>query len=250
MLFANNYNKYDIDYIREKYNVQTFDAFKIFFKKNFKTKLIFNSSKAEKMFINFVNFDTKFFYEKYENKIHQTLFNFFIYGKKFYFNSCHELYYDHPDKNKTHIKDCKCKIKVKNIHYLKIKTFLDLMNNKINTHLVPSGIPDMKKTIKIKNNSENKKIVSCFNELKEIGENLGIVNDANYIIDSVIETDTNFNTHNSKNNSKNNNLHYDKDSDSDSNNNNSDNNKFSSIKSSDVSFYEKSKNKQKIIQTK
>jgi hypothetical protein len=177
MLFTNNYNKYDINYIKKNYNLNSFEEFKLYFKKNFKKKLIFNSNKAERMFINFVNFDMEYFNNKYNDKVHQILLNFFIYGKKFYFSSCHEFNYNNSDIDKLHLKECNCKIKVKSINNLKITLFLDLINNKINTN----------KIIKIKNNSENKIMISCFNELKEIGKNLGISNDANYIIDSVME---------------------------------------------------------------
>lgn len=178
MLFSNNYNKYDLNYIKIIYNLESFMLFRIFFKKNFKKKLIFNSHKSEKMFIDFVNYNTEYFNEKYGDKIHQTLFNFFIYGKKFYFNLCDEL--NHNDDNKNHCKNCKCTVKVKNINNLSITVFLDIISGKINTSK-PT------KTIKIKNNSINKDIISCFNNIKNIGQGLGIENDVNYILDSCTE---------------------------------------------------------------
>jgi hypothetical protein len=51
--FCNNYNKYDIEYINLKFNISSYNEFKLLFKKKHKIKLIFNSSKSESLFINF-----------------------------------------------------------------------------------------------------------------------------------------------------------------------------------------------------
>ena len=178
MLFTNNYNKYDMNYIKKTYKLNTFESFRMFFKTNFKKKLIFNSEKSERMFINFVNFDMNYFNQEYGDKIHQTLFNFFIYGKKFYFNLCDQNFKNNSSKH--HLKDCKCKVVVKSISNLKINMFLDILNGKVN-------ISKPTKTIKIKNNNINKDILSCFNNIKNIEKTMGLQNDINYILESCTE---------------------------------------------------------------
>ena len=46
IIFVNNYCKYEQIYIQEKYNLKSYRSYRIFFKKNYKKILLFNSSKA------------------------------------------------------------------------------------------------------------------------------------------------------------------------------------------------------------
>ena len=127
LVFTNNYYKYNSVYIKEKYNINDYDNFRNYFKKNYKNKLIFNCEKSEKLFINFINLDYNYFNLKYSNTQTETIMNFFISGQLFYFNKCNENYSNTKDKN--HILNCNCKIKVKSVANLSIKTLIK--NNKI-----------------------------------------------------------------------------------------------------------------------
>ena len=68
LIFCNNYFVYDIDYIIKNYKINSYSEFRKFFKNNYKIKLIFNSSKSEKLFINFMNIDYNYIYDTYKFK--------------------------------------------------------------------------------------------------------------------------------------------------------------------------------------
>jgi len=120
LLFVNNHSKYDLKYIKDKYNLDSHSDFIKYFKKNYKDKLLFSSYKSEQLFINFVNIDLNFLLDKYGETYPIKLINFFIGRKKFYFNYCNYL--------NNHDKDlCFCKIKVKSIVNLPIKTLIFIL---------------------------------------------------------------------------------------------------------------------------
>jgi hypothetical protein len=132
-LFTNNYFKYNDEYIKEKYDIDSYEEFRTYFKKNYKSKLIFNCAKSEKLFINFINLDYNYFDSKYFDKQTQTIMDFFITGKLFYFNKCNEVNIRNNQKN--HIQECNCKIKVKTIANIPI----DAVSY---THLtLPTNVP-------------------------------------------------------------------------------------------------------------
>ena len=120
-IFCNNFYTYDLDYIKSKFNITSYNEFRSLFKKKYKLKLLFNSIKSENLFINFINFDNEYFISKYKDDEITTLFNFFICSKNLFFNKCNELSYT---SNKNHLIRCNCKIKVKSIVNLDIKTLL------------------------------------------------------------------------------------------------------------------------------
>ena len=120
MIFVNNHSKYNIEYIKDKYNLDSHQDFIKYFKKNYKTKLLFSSYNSELLFINFINIDFKFLFEKYGQSYPNKLINFFIAKKKFYFNNCNYL-------NKHVKENCSCKIKVKSIVNLSIESFIFIL---------------------------------------------------------------------------------------------------------------------------
>ncbi len=67
IIFVNNFCKYELDYIKEKYNIDSHENFLKYFKKNYKKKILFGSPNAEKLFINFINIDMDFIKERLLN---------------------------------------------------------------------------------------------------------------------------------------------------------------------------------------
>jgi hypothetical protein len=67
LIFINNYYKYDQIYIKDKYNINDYQEFRNFFKKNYKSRLIFNCAKSEKLFNNFINLYYSYFNTVYSN---------------------------------------------------------------------------------------------------------------------------------------------------------------------------------------
>ncbi len=215
MIFTNNYFKYNKEYILDKYNIEDYDEFRTYFKKNYKSKLIFNCSKSEKLFINFINLDYNYFCNKYSGKETQTIMNFFITGKLFYFNKCNEVNSFIKDKN--HIPKCNCKIKVKTIANLTINTLIfilkefassynenlntnDYLTNNTNTTNNTNNSKNFtnKNVVKIPKNEINKELVSCLSKLENLENKLGIDCDINkhYVINSLTENDIKPNTTN------------------------------------------------------
>ncbi len=207
MIFTNNYFKYDKEYILEKYNIDTYDEFRTYFKKNYKTKLLFNCAKSEKLFINFINLDYVYFSRKYKGDETQTIMNFFITGKLFFFNECNEI--SSIIKGKNHIPNCNCKIKVKSVANITINTLIYILkefasNYNDNISKIVSkkdydinNLENMtnvaKNIVKIPKNEINKELVSCLSKLESVENKLKINCDIDkhYIIDSLTDKNTN-----------------------------------------------------------
>ena len=208
LLFTNNYFKYNDEYIKEKYNIDTYEDFRNYFKKNYKQKLIFNCLKSEKLFINFINLDYNYFDYKYSGVQTQTIMDFFITGKLFYFNKCNEKNIKYKDKN--HLQECNCKIKVKTISNLSIETLIFILkefasnfnknykdntsknsNNTFQTLKSNNSINSNKSLIKIPKNDISKQLVNCIDKLEKAESNLGIncQIDKQYILNSVSDNE-------------------------------------------------------------
>lgn len=196
-LFTNKYFKYDIKYIKDKYNIDSYSEYKKYFKKKYKNKLIFNSYSSEKLFINFFNIDYDFLKLKYKENQYDMFINFFIAGKIFFFNKCDEQRHINSNTDKLHLNNCNCKIKVKTIVNINIKAFLFILNQ-YNIDNQPKNI------IKISKNENNKELVNCINKLEKINLNLGINNINNeYILESDLSNNYTNNIIVSENNNNN-----------------------------------------------
>ncbi len=212
-LFTNNYFKYNDEYIKEKYDIDSYDDFRNYFKKNYKSKLIFNCAKSEKLFINFINLDYNYFDSKYSGVQTKTIMDFFITGKLFYFNKCNENNIKTTDK--SHIPNCNCKIKVKSIANIAIDALIFILkeftsnynkqnlnsksstqiksqtltnpyllndnqtNDTINTNVTnltntTNTTNTNKNTVKIAKNEINKQLLGCINKLEKAELKLGI----------------------------------------------------------------------------
>ena len=108
-IFVNNYYKYDVEYLKKNYNIETHVEFVKLFKKNYKNKIMFSSLESEQLFINFLNIDFDFLLQKYKELYPIKILNFFISRKKFYFNYCH---YSSNDKTSVETGHCTCVSKV------------------------------------------------------------------------------------------------------------------------------------------
>ena len=224
IIFVNKYFKYDMVYIQQKYNYNSYIEFANYFKKNYKIKLLFSSNESELLFINFINIDYNFLIEKYNNHA-ITLINFFTLRKKFYFNLC--------NYHKKHVKDlCNCKIKVKSIVNLSIDSFIFILkeyfkneysnkskfleNNIIEKKILSDIFPlnkfnidsqkksNCSKIIKMKNNNNSKDLLKCFNNLEKANNNLGSnIIENHYTLDSLSDN-LNINNLEKKNNSNHN----------------------------------------------
>jgi len=198
-IFTNKYFKYDMKYIKDKYNIDSYSEYKKYFKKKYKNKLIFNSYSSEKLFINFFNIDYDFLKLRYKENQYDMFINFFIAGKIFFFNKCDEQRHINSNTDKLHISNCRCKVKVKTIVNINIKAFLFILNQyEINNQ--PKNI------IKINKNENNKELVNCINKLEKININLGINNINN---EYILESDLSNNYVNNIIISENNNYNYD-----------------------------------------
>lgn len=163
---SNNYFMYNDEYIKSNYDLDSYDKFRKYYKKNHLNKLIFNSRNSEKLFIKLMNVDTEYISSKYGKNQCQIIFDFFIKREDSYFNTCEE--------NKKHVEDnCKCKIKVNSVVNLPIKTLMFILNQN-----------DVKKinVIKLHNNQQNNKIINCIKKLNNLGQDLGIDLDAEYVL--------------------------------------------------------------------
>jgi hypothetical protein len=173
-VFCNNYNKYDLEYIKLKFNINNYSEFKSLFKQKYKKKLLFNSNKSENLFINFINFDQEYFTSNYKDDQLNKLINFFICNENVYLNRCNELSFT---SKKNHIDNCNCKIKVKSIVNLDINTLLYIINNNFD-------VQNKKNILKIHKNDKNIKLINTFNKLEKIGHSFGIKNDIHYTLES------------------------------------------------------------------
>jgi len=178
LIFCNNYYKYDLDYIKLKFNINSYSEFTSYFKEKYKIKLIFNSINSENLFINFLNMDKDYFNLKYNENCVDILLNFFILKEdKIYFNKCNELFYS---TNKTHIDNCNCKIKVKSIVNIDIITFTQILSEDIKNKNKNINI----NIFKINKNEKNIKLIDTFNKLEEIGSYYGISHNVHYTLES------------------------------------------------------------------
>ena len=169
IIFVNNYHKYDNNYIKDKYNIDSHNNFIKYFKKNYKKKILFSSNESEQLFINLINIDIDFMFKKYNSDMISKLIYFFIARKKINFNYCNYI-------NKHEKQLCTCKIKVKSIVNLSIESFIFILrqyvknNNKTNNE---------KNNTNITNNTNN----TNSNLYKFINEKLNI-NDTNNIFNN------------------------------------------------------------------
>jgi hypothetical protein len=200
-IFCNNYYTYDLDYIKSKFNLDSFSNFRSLFKKKYKIKLLFNSLKSENLFINFINFDNEYFISRYKDNQINILLNFFICNQNLFFNKCNEISFS---SNKNHADNCNCKIKVKSIVNLDIKTLLYILNNH-NKNNNKSNV------LKVHKNNNNIKLINNFNKLEQIGCLFGINNDIHYTLESsescnlddINDNNINYINNNNKNNNYN-----------------------------------------------
>ena len=189
-VMSNNYYLYNEEYIKNKYNIETYDKFRRFFKKNHNDKLIFNSQKSENFFIKVMNLDPDYMLKKYGNTQSEILINFFIQRNNCIFNDCEEI--SETLTKKVHINDCKCKIKVKSVVNLSINALIFILIE--NDHHKKNNIENVNNTIvqnksnvniiaKLYNTDANKKIIESIKKIENIKKKMGIVkNDVNYIL--------------------------------------------------------------------
>ena len=127
LILCNNFCDINFKYIEEKYNID-YNIFEIFFEKNYKEKLIFNSINSEILFIYIFNANKNYILKKYNKTIQEVLRKFFIKKKIYYFNKCHKNF-NNNNYTKMHIHNCNCPIKVKSIVNLKINLFMNILKN-------------------------------------------------------------------------------------------------------------------------
>ncbi|AYV80217.1 MAG: hypothetical protein Gaeavirus17_3 [Gaeavirus sp.] len=205
---SNNYYIYDEDYIKQKYNINSYEKFRKHFKKNHNDKLIFNSEKSEKLFIKFMNIDSEYVSLKHGNTQAQVILDFFIMRNTCYLNACEEQY----DLNKEfvvnntniiyHIEKCKCKIKVRSVVNLSIETLIYILlestkpsyNNNYESTNSDTGTGPI---IKLHNTESNKKIVNYVNAISHAKKSLGLKN--NYSKYQLTDTEPNNVTHDQQN---------------------------------------------------
>ena len=192
---SNNYYLYDEQYIKNKFNINSYDNFRKFFKKYHNEKLIFNSEKAEFFFIKVMNLDTNYMAKKYANCQAQAIIDFFIKRNNCYFNECEE--FNKSKISKLHSVDCKCKIKVKSVVNLSINALIFILMehnasfNDINPSIniitntftfnknnkcTEEQLNQNSQIIKLYNNQSNKKIIECINKIEIAKNNLGLCN--------------------------------------------------------------------------
>lgn len=184
-ILSNNYYIYDEQYIKNKYNISSYDKFRKYFKKYHGEKLIFNSEKAENFFIQVMNIDSNYMLKKYNNNALQIMLNFFIQNESCFFNECDEL--STTNNKKLHLNNCKCNIKVKSIVNLSINAMIFiLIENNFSQKNIQESIQECIQTkpfilkdndiklTKLYNNETNKKIVNTINKIEKTKKHLGI----------------------------------------------------------------------------
>jgi hypothetical protein len=195
---SNNYYVYDDHYIKNKYNIDSYNKFRKYFKKYHNDKLIFNSEKSENFFIKVMNLDSVYVAEKYKNYQAQIIVDFFIKRNQCYFNKCEEL--NGLNGSKNHLNNCRCKIKVKSVANLSINAFVYILieqnmnisnrdnniNLKINNNLITNNKNVIKgdnpsdqviQIVKLYNNESNKKIMDCIKKIEIAKNNLCLAQD-------------------------------------------------------------------------
>jgi len=184
---SNNYYLYDEEYIKNKYNIGSYDKFRKYFKKYHSDKLIFNSEKAELFFIKVMNLDTKFVTKKYADNLPQVIVDFFIKRNECSFNECEE--FNKLKFSKLHLSDCKCKIKVKSVVNLSINALIFILMEynasftnanteasvlNSNKSVEKQSIAHGNQIVKLYNSQSNKKIIDCINNIETAKNNLGL----------------------------------------------------------------------------
>ena len=184
-IMSNNSYIYDEQYIKNKYNINSYEKFRKYFKKNHNDKLIFNSEKSEKFFIQVMNLDADYMLNKYGNNALQNIVNFFIQTNDcYFFNMCDEI--TAKNNKNIHLNDCKCNIKVKSVVNLSINALIFILienhySNKVSLKI--DNIQDEKyknnETIvaKLQNNNSNKKMIDSIKKLENIKMKLGMDKD-------------------------------------------------------------------------
>lgn len=131
MEVSNEYCDYEYEYILKNYDCNTVDKYLVHYERYMNYKLIFNSIESEKLFIRLINADEYYIKKKYNKNFKELIYKMFkIKGmnKKVYYNYCEENK-DINKEDKSHIKECKCNIKVKSVVNLSINTFIKIINN-------------------------------------------------------------------------------------------------------------------------
>lgn len=185
---SNNYYVYDDYYIKNKYNIDSYNKFRKYFKKHHSNKLIFNSEKSENFFIKVMNIDSFYMAHKYNNYQAQIIVDFFIKRNQCYFNECDELNILNGINN--HINNCKCKIKVKSVANLSINALVYILleqnndnkkynlNKNINSNKIEINQSSQNvQIVKLYNNESNKKLIDCIKKIESVKNNLGLHND-------------------------------------------------------------------------
>jgi hypothetical protein len=183
-IMSNNSYIYDEQYIKNKYNIKSYDKFRKYFKKNHNDKLIFNSEKSEKFFIQVMNLDAVYMLNKYGNNALQNIVDFFIQTNDcYFFNMCDEI--SAKNNKNIHLNECKCNIKVKSVVNLSINALIFILienhySDKV--YLKIENIEDEKyknETIvaKLQNNNSNKKMIDSIKKLESIKMKLGMNKD-------------------------------------------------------------------------
>ena len=204
---SNNFFIYDEDYIKNKYNLDSYNKFRKYFKKIHKEKLIFNSPSAENFFIKVMNIDSNFMQNKYSNTQSTVIIDYFI-NKTFNpFNLCEDL----TQLEKTHTSSCDCKIKVKSVVNLSINAlcFILMENNPpqiaklkeklftVHPQVINEPISKSQcKIIKLPTNPLNKKLIESIKQINFAKNNLNLMTDPTIyeLTDTIVSTSKPTNT--------------------------------------------------------
>jgi len=184
-IMSNNSYIYDEQYIKNKYNIKSYEKFRKYFKKNHNDKLIFNSEKSEKFFIQVMNLDAVYMLSKYGNDALQNIVNFFIQANDpYFFNVCDEI--SAKNNKNIHLNDCKCNIKVKSVVNLSINALIFILIENHYSNKVLFKMDNMEEekyknnetiVAKLQNNNSNKKMIDSIKKLENIKMKLGMDKD-------------------------------------------------------------------------
>lgn len=184
-IMSNNSYIYDEQYIKNKYNIKSYEKFRKYFKKNHNDKLIFNSEKSEKFFIQVMNLDADYMLNKYGNNALQNIVNIFIQTNDcYFFNMCDEI--TAKNNKNIHLNDCKCNIKVKSVVNLSINALIFILIENHYSDKVSLKIDNVEEkkyknnettVAKLQNNNSNKKMIDSIKKLENIKMKLGMDKD-------------------------------------------------------------------------
>ena len=155
-ILTNNYYIYDEKYIKNIFNIDSYDKYRKYFKKNHLQRLIFNCKKAEDLFIQLMNIDPMFMKLNYEDNQLLILLNIFVQKIFCPLNNCQK---NNPNSY-VHDSYCKCRIKVKSVANLSISVLESILEIDDNVFSVEAD-----KSCFIINNTYNRKLSQCFNIL-------------------------------------------------------------------------------------